>query len=237
MVSKTRPGTYPLATARPERAAVVLPRRLALLHGADVEALCAAQTLPDALTMAVRFIAKTNACVVVEPAISGTDPVATRVYYRLGENADGLLGETHAFSAGPDNMVSITCYPDQEQQWHAYATAAPLTIRTRLRSALLQACFATATVDGATITKHVTRPYLTPVFSLVWSDRCAALTLWWRQHTTPSRTPPGHPAATPSGEAAAAARTMLTLLMHPTLAARVTFPENGNAPVLALDPQ
>lgn len=228
MVSKARPGAHPIAASRPERAAVVLPRRLALLHAADVEAMCAAKTLPDALIMAVRFVTKAHACTVVEPTVSGEEPVATRVYYRLGENADGLLGETHAFSAGPDNMVSITCYPEQEHQWCTYETATPATVRTRLRLALLQACFATATVDGATITQHVTRPYLTPVFTLVWSDRCAALTLWWWHHTTPSHTRP-----IASGEAVAAARTMLTLLMDPTLAARVTLSEHGRAPVLA----
>jgi hypothetical protein len=203
----------------------VVPRGLALLHADDVEALCARETVVQALVLAVRFLHQSRACVVTEPAEAGeTSARATsRVYFRVGAAAEQIFGDTSGGAADPDQMISAAVYPGQLEQWRNYQMASSVAVCHQLRLALLQQCLATAMVGRDPITKHITKPYPVMFPSIRWSDISAALTLWWWHHAEQGYTP-------------AAASTMLALLTDPSLAAHLTYPEDGSAPVLAPPP-
>lgn len=223
-MSKARLGNYPLTASRPQRAAVVVPRGLALLRTDDVEALCVRENLVEAMVLAVRFLHKARACVFVEPIEpSETSQPISRVYFRVGGAAEQVFGDLSGGAADPDQMISVAAYPDQLDQWRNYQMASSVTVCQQLRLALLQECLATATVGRDPISKRITNPYPVMFPSIRWCDISAALTLWWWHHTEQGYTP-------------AAARTMLALLTDPSLAAHLTYPGDGSAPVLAPPP-
>jgi hypothetical protein len=125
----------------------------------------------------------------------------------------------HGHTGEADHLIALTIGAAQEQQWRTYQRASAVTVRTQLRLALLHECLSTATLSHNLITEHLTRPYA-QTRHLPWSDISAALTLWWWHHNQQGRHPLG-------------GATMLDLVLDPTLAVQVTFPDGANAPVLA----
>lgn len=222
-MSRARPGTIPIAAKHPERAAAILPRALGLLHGADIDSLVSKATLEEAVVTAIRIICKTPACVYTEPGSDDIDDgrdMPSRAYFRLGDAASGYASQTGHLSAEPDHMVNvIASYPRNIEQWRNYAMAASAGACAHLRLELLRSMLATAIVGRDTISQTVTRTYPTLFAGIQWADLSAGLTLWWWHHIEQGYTPE-------------AARTMLGLLMDPSVSAKVSFPPFGRAPVL-----
>lgn len=206
------------------RVGEVLAARFARLSEVEANSLCVHQGLGDALRATIDRLHGVQAVMVSEPNYTANHGFEShRVYYLLDEVPDKVL--INGNPAEPGRVATVAFDDTNETVWRrTFLTHTPEAGQMMRREALGDHLKRAMVLKHA-VTERLGLPYPVGIVEATrWADQYGALLVWWQSRRAQGYDP----------EAAA---TMLALICHPSVYAKVAFPDGsageGGAPTLA----
>lgn len=201
------------------RVGEVLAARFARLSEVEANSLCVHHGLGDALRATIDRLHGVQAVMVSEPNVVDLGFESHRIYYRLDEVPDKVL--INGSPAGPGRVATVAFDDNNQTVWRrTFLTHTPEAGQMMRREALGDH-LKRAMVLKHTVTERLHLPYPVGVADITrWADQCGALLVWWQARRTQGYDPQ-------------TAATMLALVCHPSVYAKVTFTDGDGPPVLA----
>lgn len=202
----------------------LLSARLEGLPTEEVDVWCAHQSLGAALMAAVETLHRAPAVMVTEPNYT-TNPgfESKRIYYPLDDVADRVGDKVlvNGTPVEPGRVATLSFDDTAETIWQRTFLTATTAVGQAMRRERLAEGLRRAMVLKHTVTERLHLPYPVGVADITrWADQCGALLVWWQARRTQGYDPQ-------------TAATMLALVCHPSVYAKVTFTDGDGPPVLA----